>query len=174
MGSLLSSDLGNQRNVSVSLNDSTPITVTELPAHVDPISMSNPQPPTTQSGVYNYDPTQSVTKTDANLDSSGQSELEPENLNNFISNNGTLGGYATADDFKFNLFGTNFYPFKWLTLPTLYSSLGLLSSLGMIIGCVIPYVPQYLSIVKNGNSSGFSTFVCLTLLMANILRIAWW
>lgn len=86
--------------------------------------------------------------------------------------NGTT--ISSEQDFKINLFGTDVYPFKWLTLSTLYSWLGPLSSLAMIIGCVMPYVPQYATIHRNQNCTGFSTFVCLTLLLANILRIAFW
>lgn len=44
----------------------------------------------------------------------------------------------------------------------------------MIIGCVLPYVPQYTTIYRNRDCSGFSTFVCLTLLVANIARLAFW
>ena len=44
----------------------------------------------------------------------------------------------------------------------------------MVFGGVVPYVPQYWEIKKSGNSEGFSTFVCLTLLIANTLRIEFW
>lgn len=80
----------------------------------------------------------------------------------------------TSDEFKFDFFGTYIYPFRWMSLPTLYSWLSPLSSVAMIVGCVLPYVPQYLTIYKTRNCSGFSTFVCLTLLISNILRIAFW
>lgn len=50
----------------------------------------------------------------------------------------------------------------------------LLASTGMIFGAVLPYVPQYLEIKKTKNSSGFSTYVCLTLITANVLRIIFW
>lgn len=78
------------------------------------------------------------------------------------------------DEFSINLFGYMLYPFRWITLTTLTSWLGPLSSLAMIIGCVMPYIPQYITIYKTKCCSGFSTFVCLTLLLANILRIAFW
>lgn len=81
---------------------------------------------------------------------------------------------ASGDEFRLNLFGTYIYPFRWLTLQTLYSWLGPLSSLAMIIGCVLPYVPQYVTIHKSQNYKGFSTYVCLTLLISNILRVAFW
>uniref|UniRef100_A0A1I8I8M1 Solute carrier family 66 member 2 n=1 Tax=Macrostomum lignano TaxID=282301 RepID=A0A1I8I8M1_9PLAT len=44
----------------------------------------------------------------------------------------------------------------------------------MVFGGVVPYVPQYLQIKRTGNTEGFSQYVCLTLLLANILRILFW
>ena len=44
----------------------------------------------------------------------------------------------------------------------------------MIFGGVVPYIPQYQIINRSRNSSGFSTLVCLALLIANILRILFW
>nr|VZI38967.1 unnamed protein product [Spirometra erinaceieuropaei] len=44
----------------------------------------------------------------------------------------------------------------------------------IVFGGAIPYVPQYLEIKSLENSDGFSPFVCLTLLVANILRMAFW
>lgn len=44
----------------------------------------------------------------------------------------------------------------------------------MIFGGVVPFIPQYRDIQKSGNAEGFSPFVCLTLLIANILRIMFW
>lgn len=41
----------------------------------------------------------------------------------------------------------------------------------MIFGGVVPYVPQYRHIRRSQNAEGFSTYVCLVLLVANILRI---
>lgn len=81
---------------------------------------------------------------------------------------------GSDDEFSLNLFGYILYPFRWITLTTLTSWLGPMSSLAMIIGCVMPYVPQYATIYKTRSCAGFSTFVCLTLLLANILRIAFW
>jgi hypothetical protein len=49
-----------------------------------------------------------------------------------------------------------------------------ISSFAMIIGGVVPYIPQYLKIKKTENADGFSLYVCLTLLIANILRILFW
>lgn len=47
-------------------------------------------------------------------------------------------------------------------------------SSAMIFGGVVPYVPQYKEIYKTDNTDGFSTYVCLVLLVANTLRIIFW
>lgn len=44
----------------------------------------------------------------------------------------------------------------------------------IIFGGVIPYIPQYREIKKRDNAEGFSLYVCLTLLIANTLRIFFW
>ncbi|KAM8892525.1 solute carrier family 66 member 2 isoform 2-T2 [Spinachia spinachia] len=44
----------------------------------------------------------------------------------------------------------------------------------MVFGGALPYVPQYQDIQRSGHSDGFSTRVCLVLLVANILRILFW
>ncbi|XP_021358283.1 PQ-loop repeat-containing protein 1-like isoform X1 [Mizuhopecten yessoensis] len=44
----------------------------------------------------------------------------------------------------------------------------------MVFGGVVPFIPQFRDIRRSGNTDGFSTFVCLTLLIANILRIMFW
>ena len=41
-------------------------------------------------------------------------------------------------------------------------------------GGVVPYIPQYLMIKRSQSAEGFSNYVCLTLLIANILRIEFW
>ncbi|XP_054714946.1 solute carrier family 66 member 2-like [Uloborus diversus] len=46
--------------------------------------------------------------------------------------------------------------------------------LAMMFGGVIPYIPQYKEIKRTDNSDGFSTYVCLVLLIANTLRIIFW
>ncbi len=38
----------------------------------------------------------------------------------------------------------------------------------------MPYIPQYRIIKRNRNAQGFSTYVCLALLVANIWRILFW
>ncbi|XP_039940178.1 solute carrier family 66 member 2 [Hirundo rustica] len=44
----------------------------------------------------------------------------------------------------------------------------------MVFGGVVPYIPQYRDIQRTQNAEGFSTYVCLVLLVANILRILFW
>lgn len=44
----------------------------------------------------------------------------------------------------------------------------------MIFGGIVPYIPQYRMISRSRNAQGFSTLVCLSLLVANILRILFW
>ncbi|XP_007537149.1 solute carrier family 66 member 2 isoform X2 [Erinaceus europaeus] len=44
----------------------------------------------------------------------------------------------------------------------------------MVFGGVVPYIPQYRDIRRSQNADGFSTHVCLVLLVANILRILFW
>ncbi|KAK9712754.1 PQ loop repeat [Popillia japonica] len=51
---------------------------------------------------------------------------------------------------------------------------GWVSAGAMIIGGVIPYIPQYRQIKKEKNAEGFSLLVCLALLIANTLRILFW
>ncbi|XP_064599231.1 solute carrier family 66 member 2-like isoform X1 [Liolophura sinensis] len=48
------------------------------------------------------------------------------------------------------------------------------ASMAMVFGGVVPFIPQYLDIRRSKNADGFSTFVCLTLLIANDLRIMFW
>ncbi|KAH8018721.1 hypothetical protein HPB51_010977 [Rhipicephalus microplus] len=48
------------------------------------------------------------------------------------------------------------------------------ASVAMIFGGVVPYIPQYREIKKTRNTDGFSTWVCLALLVANTLRILFW
>ncbi|CAK1550058.1 unnamed protein product [Leptosia nina] len=44
----------------------------------------------------------------------------------------------------------------------------------MIVGGIAPYIPQYRQIKKTQDAEGFSLYVCLTLLIANTLRILFW
>ncbi|KER24360.1 hypothetical protein T265_07962 [Opisthorchis viverrini] len=43
-----------------------------------------------------------------------------------------------------------------------------------IFGGIVPYVPQYMEIRRLHSIKGFSTYVCLTLLIANLLRVCFW
>ncbi|XP_076233977.1 solute carrier family 66 member 2 isoform X2 [Calliopsis andreniformis] len=49
-----------------------------------------------------------------------------------------------------------------------------IASGAIIFGGIIPYVPQYREIKKREDAEGFSLYVCLTLLIANTLRIFFW
>lgn len=51
---------------------------------------------------------------------------------------------------------------------------GIIASFFMIFGGIVPYIPQYRVINRSRSASGFSTLVCLALLIANILRILFW
>lgn len=55
-----------------------------------------------------------------------------------------------------------------------WTLLSWLASCLMVFGGALPYVPQYQEIQGSSNSEGFSTRVCLVLLIANILRIFFW
>ena len=63
---------------------------------------------------------------------------------------------------------------NWVSNITIWVILNWISSLAMIVGGVLPYIPQYFKIQKSGDADGFSLYVCLTLLVANILRILFW
>ncbi|XP_032673770.1 solute carrier family 66 member 2 [Odontomachus brunneus] len=49
-----------------------------------------------------------------------------------------------------------------------------IASGAMIVGGILPYVPQYKEIKRKEDAEGFSLYVCLTLLIANTLRILFW
>ncbi|XP_076112390.1 solute carrier family 66 member 2-like isoform X1 [Mytilus galloprovincialis] len=57
---------------------------------------------------------------------------------------------------------------------TILNIISWICSAAMIFGGVVPFIPQYRDIQRSGNADGFSPFVCLTLLIANILRIMFW
>ncbi|XP_016881489.1 solute carrier family 66 member 2 isoform X6 [Homo sapiens] len=58
----------------------------------------------------------------------------------------------------------------WLLVP-LHQLVSWGAAAAMVFGGVVPYVPQYRDIRRTQNADGFSTYVCLVLLVANILRI---
>lgn len=51
---------------------------------------------------------------------------------------------------------------------------GYVSAAFMVVGGVLPYVPQYKQIKQTQDPEGFSLHVCLALLIANSLRILFW
>lgn len=57
---------------------------------------------------------------------------------------------------------------------TVGTVVGWISAGGMIIGGVIPYIPQYRQIKRTHDAEGFSLHVCLALLIANTLRVLFW
>ncbi len=57
---------------------------------------------------------------------------------------------------------------------TFVNFLAFMASPFIIFGGVLPFWPQYREIKNTSNTEGFSTFVCLTLLIANTLRILFW
>lgn len=63
--------------------------------------------------------------------------------------------------------------FDWLLVP-LHQLVSWGAAGAMVFGGVVPYIPQYRDIRRTQNADGFSTYVCLVLLVANILRILFW
>ncbi|XP_019498922.1 PREDICTED: PQ-loop repeat-containing protein 1 isoform X2 [Hipposideros armiger] len=61
----------------------------------------------------------------------------------------------------------------WLLVP-LHQLVSWGAAGAMIFGGVVPYIPQYRDIRRTQNAEGFSPYVCLVLLVANILRILFW
>ncbi|MCI4379097.1 hypothetical protein PGIGA_G00224010 [Pangasianodon gigas] len=60
------------------------------------------------------------------------------------------------------------------SMESSWTLLSWLASCVMVFGGAVPYIPQYQEIQKTSNTEGFSTRVCLVLLIANILRIFFW
>jgi len=60
----------------------------------------------------------------------------------------------------------------WSSLVVQLATTG--CELAMVLGGVVPYIPQYLQIKRTQSTQGFSLYVCLALLMANTLRILFW
>ena len=59
-------------------------------------------------------------------------------------------------------------------IPIVKEVVTFLSVGGMVVGGVVPYIPQYRKIRKTKDAAGFSSYVCLVLLIANILRVFFW
>lgn len=182
MGTSFSATEGGASGSNLFRNENTPLVKTIIPSEGNDftIGTNDTHPPLTLVSGYSYDTSNITTNTGYRSVTDDLSRQSSSNLSNTsidaISQNSTSLFNATSpsNDFSFNLFGTDWHPFEWLTLPTLYSWLGPLSSVAMIIGCVMPYVPQYITIYKLQDSKGFSTFVCFTLFISNILRVAFW
>lgn len=68
----------------------------------------------------------------------------------------------------------NQIPISLVTEESLRQLVSAVSACFIMFGGVIPFLPQYRDIKATGNADGFSTYVCLTLLVANILRIFFW
>ncbi|XP_077503621.1 solute carrier family 66 member 2 isoform X3 [Amblyomma americanum] len=60
----------------------------------------------------------------------------------------------------------------FMASPSQWLSWG--ASAAIIFGGVVPYIPQYREIKRTKNADGFSTWVCLALLVANTLRMLFW
>ncbi|CAH1269709.1 PQLC1 [Branchiostoma lanceolatum] len=61
-----------------------------------------------------------------------------------------------------------------LSEVTIVDLVSWIASGAMIFGGIVPYIPQYRQIKRTENAEGFSTYVCLALLVANTLRILFW
>jgi len=79
--------------------------------------------------------------------------------------NGNYSGMFSVDEKGLALLETK-------TVPM--AILGWLSIGFIVFGGAIPYIFQYLEINKRKNAAGFSLLVCLTLCIANILRVFFW
>jgi len=61
-----------------------------------------------------------------------------------------------------------------VTMFSLVALFTLACQFAIVLGAAFPYIPQYLQISSSGDADGFSLYVCLALLTANILRILFW
>ncbi|KAB7507262.1 PQ-loop repeat-containing protein 1, partial [Armadillidium nasatum] len=52
--------------------------------------------------------------------------------------------------------------------------ISIIASSGIMFGGIVPYIPQYIDIKRTEDAKGFSTYVCLVLLLANTLRFGHW
>ena len=65
-------------------------------------------------------------------------------------------------------------PFVTFLFPVVKEIVTFLAVSSMVVGGVVPYIPQYRKIKKTNDATGFSSYVCLVLLIANILRVYFW
>jgi len=87
-------------------------------------------------------------------------------------NRSALGSAAANDSLAARIALTSFQ-FEMPEL-TITNVVNWIAATAMIFGGVVPFIPQYLDIRKSQNAEGFSTYVCLALLIANTLRILFW
>lgn len=66
------------------------------------------------------------------------------------------------------------HPVMVVLLPIIKEIIIFLAVGGMVVGGVVPFIPQYRKIKKTKDVTGFSSYVCLVLLIANILRVCFW
>lgn len=185
MGSFLSS-LGGETNNNTTIStsgtsESFVSNQTTQPSNFHVFNGSFTPVDTSDSTFYKSTPQET---SPLNLNNHGH-DLNRNNNNNgqsndYLTNNHTLGTsndnttLSNDDDFNFTLFGYDVKPFQWADWNTISPWIAYMSAVAMVLGCVLPYVPQYWTIHKTKNSRGFSTLVCLALLIANISRIAFW
>ncbi|CAF3547028.1 unnamed protein product [Rotaria sp. Silwood1] len=92
-----------------------------------------------------------------------------KNLNEETNENLTTTLNESSTDNEISIFH------KRTHVPTAFITfLRIFAQAFLIFGGVIPYIPQYLVIKRTRNAEGFSNYVCLTLLIANIIRIEFW
>ena len=60
------------------------------------------------------------------------------------------------------------------TLSMVVNVVSAFAQVAIVVGGVVPYIPQFFAIKRNRSAKGFSLYVCLALLMANTLRILFW
>jgi len=96
----------------------------------------------------------------------------PNTAHGFFDSNGNLTTNETANTTEPSIFSKPKTIGDFQRILTFI--LRFLAQLLMIFGGVLPYIPQYLIIKRTQNAEGFSNYVCLTLLIANIIRIEFW
>ena len=95
-------------------------------------------------------------------------QLGPMNFEDKLKMNAKVGnGLPKEDDLLAN-------KSSYLEVNSLMQLVSFVASGFMIFGGIVPYIPQYRMINRSRNAQGFSTLVCLSLLVANILRILFW
>ena len=65
-------------------------------------------------------------------------------------------------------------PAKTENLETFKYAVSIFAQVFMVLGGAIPYIPQYMEIAETGNTSGFSNFTAMTIVVSSLLRISYW